>query len=534
MIAKHIAMRSGDKSSALRLVRYITDSQDKRHRVAEVFTANCQTEDDAEFAAYEMLAVQGQNVRAKADRTYHLLVSFRPGEEPDAATLRRVEQALCDRLGFGDHQRIAVVHKDTDNLHMHIAVNKIHPTRFTLCEPFMAYRTLATACAELEQSLPLLNDNHEKTGKTQGERAAGDMEAMSGQESLLSWIKRECLPGLKAADSWETLHRELAKAGLFMKQRGNGLVIADASGAMVKASDVERMFSKANLEKRFGVFRNGASLEATAVPAKRYDKKPLGPDSPLHREFIQAKAANEEKRARLDADMDKRYREESTRLRAEDGAARARAKKIHVGRWAKRKLHHAIAAKRSREQSRLHEKMCALRREARTAAPRHTWLSWLQEQAKDGRAEALNLLRKRAFVLLRKAGRGIRGGEESPSTTDCSLSQKDVDAVTKRGTVIYRVGDDALRDDGASIRLAKTASTDTAALALRLARKRFGDVLRIDGDRAFRDMILRASVAEHLPVRFADPSLEQRRTELRNTPFILPAWGMSKKESQLE
>ncbi len=30
-------------------------------------------------------------------------------------------------MGYADHQRVSAVHYDTDNVHIHIAINKIHP-----------------------------------------------------------------------------------------------------------------------------------------------------------------------------------------------------------------------------------------------------------------------------------------------------------------------------------------------------------------------------------------------------------------------
>ncbi len=89
-----------------------------------------------------------------------------------------------------------------------------------------------------------------------------------------------------------------------------------------------------------------------------------------------------------------------------------------------------------------------------------------------------------------------------------------MDTVTKRGTVIYRVGGDGLRDDGESFRLSKNGSQYTAVMALTLARRRFGDVLCLDGDRAFRDRMVVAAVDGNVPVRFADPLLEEKRKHL--------------------
>ncbi len=88
--------------------------------------------------------------------------------------------------------------------------------------------------------------------------------------------------------------------------------------------------------------------------------------------------------------------------------------------------------------------------------------------------------------------------------------------MTKRGSVIYSVGEDALRDDGESFRIARAASLDTAIMALQLAKKRFGEPLHITGDSAFREAMVAAAVEGKVYVKFADPTLEAQRRELQN------------------
>lgn len=141
MIAKHIALRSLKKSDFAALVSYLTDGQGKTARLGSVTIRHCEAA-TLEAAVAEVLATQGLNTRAQGDKTYHLLIAFAPGEHPSADTLKVLEARICEGLGFAEHQRISVVHHDTDNLHVHIAINAIHPTRHTLHVPYQAYRTL--------------------------------------------------------------------------------------------------------------------------------------------------------------------------------------------------------------------------------------------------------------------------------------------------------------------------------------------------------------------------------------------------------
>ena len=250
MIAKHVRMRALKKSDYAGLLQYLLDPQNKNERVGEVRLTNCQSMDPV-IATIEVLNTQSLNQRATGDKTYHLVLSFRAGEQPDARTLRALEDRVCAALGYAEHQRVSVVHHDTDNLHVHIAINKIHPTRHTMLSPYNDHITLGKVCQQLEREFGLQRDNH-TARKHSAENQAGDMEQHAGVESLLGWIKRECWSNMISAASWEALHDVMSANGLLLHERGNGLIITAPDGTSVKASSLDRHFSKVRLEERLG------------------------------------------------------------------------------------------------------------------------------------------------------------------------------------------------------------------------------------------------------------------------------------------
>lgn len=138
MIIRHIPMKSIRKSSFASLVEYIRDPQDKKERVGQIRISNCNSI-ETNWAVHEILATQALNQRAKGDKTYHLLISFAAEDNPSAKTLKEIEERAVATIGFSEHQRISTVHYDTDNLHVHVAINKIHPKRHTLFEPYRTY-----------------------------------------------------------------------------------------------------------------------------------------------------------------------------------------------------------------------------------------------------------------------------------------------------------------------------------------------------------------------------------------------------------
>src|SRR3546814_10740801 len=63
------------------------------------------------------------------------------------------------------------------------------------------------------------------------------------------------MAALDAAGDWQDLHQAFQRLDIELRPRGNGLVIANASGVeMIKASALDRKFSKSVLERRFGAF----------------------------------------------------------------------------------------------------------------------------------------------------------------------------------------------------------------------------------------------------------------------------------------
>jgi hypothetical protein len=128
MISKKVAMKTLERSRFGKLVAYLPDPQGKKTRVGEVTITSC-VSTDTTWAVREIAATQRLNARAKSDRTYHLLISLRAGENPDAKTLRVIEERFCKELGYAEHQRVSAIHHDTDNVHIHVAIKAVQTVR---------------------------------------------------------------------------------------------------------------------------------------------------------------------------------------------------------------------------------------------------------------------------------------------------------------------------------------------------------------------------------------------------------------------
>ncbi|WP_026130401.1 TraI/MobA(P) family conjugative relaxase [Methylotuvimicrobium buryatense] len=509
MIAKHVPMRSPGKSDFAGLADYITDAQEKTERLGAVQVTNCEA-GTVQAAIAEALATQHLNTRAKGDKTYHLLVSFRTGEKPGVDTLRAIEERICMGLGYGEHQRISAVHYDTDNLHIHIAINKIHPKRHTMHEPYYPHKTLAELCTILERDYRLEPDNHIPR-KSGSENRAADMERHAGVESLLGWIKRECLDEIRSAATWTDLHRVMHENGLELRERGNGFVIEAGDGTRVKASTLSRELSKSKLEDRLGPFE--ASPQRQAQAKRHYQKSPIRLRVDTVELYAKYKAEQQTSTAARAAELDEARKRKERRIEAAKQSSRLRRtaiKTLTEGRLVKKLLYaQASQALRNEIQS-INKQYWRERQGFYDAFRRRTWADWLKQEAMQGSAEALTALRAR------EASQGLKGntvkgdGQARPGSGQAPT----LDNITKKGTIIFRAGRSAVRDDGDRLQISREASHEGLQQALTLAMERYGSRITVNGAAEFKAQIIRAAVDSRLPITFADPILESRRQAL--------------------
>lgn len=510
MIAKHVAMKTVAKSDFSGLVKYITDAQSKNERVGAVTVTNCHS-DRPEVAITEVMNTQAQNKRSAADKTYHLIVSFRAGEQPSDDVLKAIETRICDGLGFSEHQRVSAVHTDTDNLHIHIAINKIHPTRYTTHEPYYPHKELAKLCEKLEQEFGLERDNH-KANKLGAQNRAEDMERHAGIESLLGWIKRECQEQINGAQSWQELHQVMLTNGLEIHQRGNGLVVTAEDGTTVKASSIGRDYSKNKLEARFGAFEPSPERAAGEKPRKVYEKKPMR--SRVNTVELHAKYKKDQANigASRTAEWAKAIDRKNRQIEAAKRSARLKRSAIKMiqGAGLGKKVMYSSTSKTLKDEiTKINKQYQKERQEIYDKYKRRAWADWLRAKATEGDKEALEALRAR------EAAQGLKGntvtgrGSKAPAK-----SYAEQDSITKKGTIIYRAGSTAVRDDGDKLKVSRGADQEGLQAALRMAMERYGDSISVGGTAVFKEQMAQAAAASKLPIIFDDAALERRRQEL--------------------
>lgn len=255
-------------SSYGRLVHYLANPQaDGRsvgrpaERVLQVrgtHLLNTQLDDPEVLAdaITEVTVVQARNTRAK-EKTLHLLLSFR--ETLDLQTLSAIEDRFVELLGYGQHQRISVVHGDTDHQHIHLAINKVYRstdrrgrTVYLNRHLGCGWSRMATIASRVEREFGLLVDPH-RVRHTQAKLAPHAGPAAQGD--LVAQLRAGWTRAMDAARSWEEARRIAADHGVELRTTGKtGLRLVAGDGTAVAASRVGKRYGRASLEQRFGPY----------------------------------------------------------------------------------------------------------------------------------------------------------------------------------------------------------------------------------------------------------------------------------------
>ena len=223
----------------------------------------------------EMIALAAESIHSRMPVS-HYVFSWKAHEQPTAAQVDELVDIFLKELGLEDCQTVYGLHWNTDNYHVHIAVNRMHPVTMKVIDPNNGFDIeaahKAVALVEHRQGwVPEANARYrvDETGQVASrprknvlkpKQAALDVECATGEKSAQRVAQERGHEIIATAESWEALHTNLAAVGLRFERKGSGAVIFVGDVA-VKASSVDRAFSLGNLQKRLGDFKAGDSAD---------------------------------------------------------------------------------------------------------------------------------------------------------------------------------------------------------------------------------------------------------------------------------
>lgn len=303
----------------------------------------------------EMVALSSEAVKSP-DTINHYVLSWREGEQPSSKDIEQAVDLLLAELGLDQHQAMYGLHADTDNLHLHVAVNRVDPLTGKVTKPNKGFDIEAVhrAVARIEEIQGWSREangryNVAEDGQTvrsdtdqprQPSQRARDAEIRTGTKSAERIAIEDAWPIMSTAKSWSELHSKLAAVGMRYEKFGSGAVIwiGDVS---VKASAANPKASLSKLQKRLGAYQasevaapgRGIEDEDDATPQDMQPAQPLRPNVEGWGEYQHSRRLHFE---------NKRFEAGELRsLRDQERAALSRSKKaefdsLRSANWVKR------------------------------------------------------------------------------------------------------------------------------------------------------------------------------------------------------
>lgn len=555
-----------------RLVDYIDrhDGDDRAVLITEVLAdgrqrlvssgVSCETNCFSwETAAAEMNMVAAQNRRC-LDPVYHFILSWRENEAPTDEQIFECAAYCMKQIGMEGHQYVTAVHQDTDNVHCHVAVNRVNPINYKAANLWNDADKLQKSCRVLERTYGFIQDNgswewgvNDQLVRapfrfTRAPRDAVPLQVYSNTESLYHYAVdqvRDEVTGLLEQNTftWDEAHSLLLASGLGLREQGEGLVVYDflrPDGPVVKASSVHPTLTKATLEPHVGNFRIAPQFDLEISDSHPLIKSTYKPQFELRDKDARFVRRQERADARLDLKMRyKRYREAwekpdlNVALRQREIADHFRAVKANV----KDKFNDPLLRKlmyRVAEFDRMKamaELRIQLRSERQTLTDKGLakalpYKAWVEQQALAGDVAAVSQLRglayreKRKLRLEAKPGDRIilcAPGDDSPVhdwKTHATQLRRD-------GSVEYmRNGVVGVRDDGDRVYIGDgpedSRNKDNFKLALALVSHKSGERVVIDGEISFMKQTLSAlrDFNREFELSRFEPTIEDQRKYL--------------------
>lgn len=282
MIVKRVkADKVKDKGEHIaHLIKYITNDKPNANeldwRVGQVIARGFMSTDlPTQIAEMQWLAAECVRSRNPLN---HYVLSWKEGEHPTDAQAEAAVDIFMDQLGLNGCQVIAALHTDTENRHLHIAVNRINQETFAAIEINKGFDREAAhqGIARIEHAQgwtpekgarfvvgangELVSTKNPKPEVQPLPGGATDFEIRTGEQSHARQAIEAAGDVFKNALTWDGLHKELHALGMKYTRVGSGAVV-EFKGEILKASTVSRAASFPKLQKKLGEYEPaGASI----------------------------------------------------------------------------------------------------------------------------------------------------------------------------------------------------------------------------------------------------------------------------------
>lgn len=476
------AAKTGGKSQFGDVVNYIIREADGKGREVPDIEKGVMNmlgnldDPDAIIAQLDGIADKAhRKAKFRGDPVYHLVLSWRPEDLPKSDQIKDCVQHTLKALGMNECQAVWAIHRDTDDDHVHIAVNRVHPEKgIVMGPPRRDYLIIDKVMRELEIKHGFSRDNGPfitvddksgpqivrmsrkerlekgllKSGDEHGQamtQAAKAAERSQGAPSFQEWAQgdatqafRDTLNNPRAV--WLDIHAALANYGIVIQPKGSGMIVSTIleNGRVLACpvSKLDRSFTKMRLEQRMGPFIPAPSLphRLTTTYERFLHAHQVGTQSDGPSPYDDKEGQRLKRRAERQAereDLHARYKADQQQIKntrrdarqslmgrqkSERDALQASAKaqkQVFINKERARGTSAAVAMSLwAYDAARAKETLQKKHLKERHALPRTmVWRDWLEQQAALGDESAMAALRGIRYREGRKANQEKNGIE---------------------------------------------------------------------------------------------------------------------------
>ncbi len=501
-----------DLTDYVRGVRLRAADEKVLYSGARGFLTTDHVSQQAEMIALAMEAIRSPNPLS------HYLLSWREGEQPTPEQVEQAVSLFLGELGLDGHQVIYGLHQNTENIHLHIVVNRVHPDSQKVIKPQKGFDIeaghRAIALIEFHQGWAReANGRYQilATGEVTREQPNGrsisrvsqpalDVENQTGTKSAERIGIEECAPIIRAAQTWAELHVRLAEIGVRFERKGSGAVIF-VGGVAIKASSVgrdKRDCSLGALQKRLGPFE-----PALVAPQERLEQ-PINSEGKALRwdeyhvartdHYARKRQDITQQRARHLAERDAlRERQRTDRRNAFRGSWRGKGSRLNAARS-------LVAARHAAELAALRDQQAMERKELYRRYPGFPSVEeWLRLTGDPDLADAW---RYRDYETAGFSG----NSHELPVPQDIRAFMAEIVG----GSVFYARtddGDPAFVDIGPRVDVLAETAEDAVVAAMQLATKKWG-ILHVNGTPEYKELCIRLAIKHGF--RLSNPGFQQK------------------------
>jgi hypothetical protein len=230
MIGKHVA--NPKTHSSFRVLNdYITGKTQRRLEEAgeKIAFTGCLNLFSVNTATLEMESLAFQNKRC-VDPVMHLLLSWRENETPTTEQVMEAVKITLDEMNLSQCQAVYALHQNTDNMHLHICVNRIDPETTKAITPAKGWtrRAMEQAARRIEHAQGWqteantwseVNERGEVVRKPYSiensiPQKVQDMENLTGEQSAIRKAQNVLKDKLKGLSTWEDFYNLLSLIGM--------------------------------------------------------------------------------------------------------------------------------------------------------------------------------------------------------------------------------------------------------------------------------------------------------------------------------